>query len=267
MKKIKTISLLCIFAFFMTGCTMKADYTITIHKNKSMDLSAVMAFDDELIEALLSMNEEEVREYTEEEKWNYVESIIDNKKENSGIKQERYQEGSFKGVKVSSKIASIDAVSGKESNASFKNFSDVDNLVLFEKNGDKYKLVLKKEFDETIEEGIDEDYQSFMQMNFVITLPNVPNYHNADEVSNDGKTLTWNLLDSTNENIEVEFTLQDNRLLIFASIGGIIAFLIIVGIIITVSKRKSNKNTSEIEVSNLPIDDKEDFSITENDVE
>lgn len=244
MKRLKTIILICTFALFLSGCEMKEEYSIVISKDKSMNMNVLVAFDEELINGMLSMQEDAKEEYTEEEKWNFIEEMITDG--NTNAKKERYQEGNFKGFKIKSDIPNIDSISGKKANASLKDSSDVENSILFEKNEDQYKLVLKKEFDESIEEAIKLNYQSFMNFKFVVTLPDKPISHNANEVSEDGKTLTWNLFDQTEENIEVEFALKDNNqfLIVLGSVG-IVAFFVILGMIALFMKRKGKKEIIE----------------------
>lgn len=58
----------------LSGCSVKANYVSEINKNKSMDVSIIMAFDDEFIEAMLSFENgsEEETVYTDEQKWEYI---------------------------------------------------------------------------------------------------------------------------------------------------------------------------------------------------
>ena len=54
MKNIKKLFILLITVCLIGGCTLKAEYNMDIKSDKSMDFSAIMAFDEELISAMAS---------------------------------------------------------------------------------------------------------------------------------------------------------------------------------------------------------------------
>ena len=91
-----------------------------------------------------------------------------------------------------------------------------------------------------------EGYDINSDIKFIVTLPNKPISHNATTVSEDGKTLTWDLADKDTQNIQFEFSLI-NPLLIYGIIGGAVLLLIIIIILIVVKikKKKNNQNTEE----------------------
>ena len=55
----KKLILLCLGVFLLCGCEMKEEATFTINKDKSMDLEVIIGLDDELIDTLISMDENE----------------------------------------------------------------------------------------------------------------------------------------------------------------------------------------------------------------
>ena len=76
-----------------------------------------------------------------------------------------------------------------------------------------------------------------MDMKFNITLPYKAISNNATSTENDGKKLTWNLLDSNLKNVQVEFELY-NMNNIYLTVGIGITVILIIVIIIIIKKRK-----------------------------
>ena len=85
-----------------------------------------------------------------------------------------------------------------------------------------------------------------MEMNLTVNLPNKPISHNATSVSNNGKSLTWNLV-AQQEDVELTFALY-NMINILICVVGVVAVVIVV--IVVVSKSSKNKNTSNNQVTN-----------------
>ena len=89
-----------------------------------------------------------------------------------------------------------------------------------------------------------------------MTLPEKPTSNNADEVSSDGKTLTWNI--EKNTDIEFEFNFKDSdkksdddkkdsdsNLLMYILIGGgallLIVAVVIIIVVVTSNKKKNGQ--------------------------
>ena len=85
-----------------------------------------------------------------------------------------------------------------------------------------------------------------MEMKLVVNLPNKPISHNATSVSNNGKSLTWNLV-AQQEDVELTFALY-NRTNILICVAGVVVVVIVV--IVIASKSSKNKNTSNNQVTN-----------------
>ena len=86
-------------------------------------------------------------------------------------------------------------------------------------------------------------------MQFVVTLPNEAISNNANSVSEDGKTLTWNF-NSDNETIEFEFSFI-SKYIIYAAIG-VIALLVLIIIIVIIRKimKKGKKKKDAVNPDN-----------------
>ena len=79
-----------------------------------------------------------------------------------------------------------------------------------------------------------------------MTLPNKPISHNADSVSSDGKTLTWNLSMTSQKAIEFEFNF--NSFPLIPVIIGAAILLIIIIIIIVIKGKKGPKTVLETNI-------------------
>lgn len=272
MKNLKKLFILCAAILLVSGCSMKSEYKMEISSDKSMKFSVTSAMDDELIEALLSMqnnpnidtdsnciddetgmtncgsSSDEEKEYTDEEKWNMLESSIegDENPEDFGFTKTRYEKDKYKGFTYSIYISNIDKISGDTAGFTFEDFKEISKKIVFVKKGNNYKANLSITSNEETE-GYDID----ADIKFIVTLPNKPSSHNATEVSEDGKTLTWDLADKDTQNIEFEFSLI-NPLLIYAIIGGAVLLIIII-IILIIIKRKKKKNKENNIETNEPI--------------
>ena len=101
-----------------------------------------------------------------------------------------------------------------------------------------------------------------MEFNYVVNLPEKALTNNATNVSNDGKTLTWSLMQSQISNIEFSFELK-NMTNYYILYGGIAAALIIVIIIIISLIKKGKKGKEVVPAQNEPIHADYDPSIAQ----
>ena len=245
----KKLLLLCGIVLVLSGCTIKGDFKLGINSDKSIDVSATIAYDDELIEALMSMDEEnpsEEIEYTDEQKWEFIDNLFYSEESDSptslGFTQERYQEGEFKGYTLAKKINNIDDITSSSANFDLSNdFLQVSESKLFVKDGNNY--ISKITFGSTEDS---QEYQVDSDITFTVTLPNKPISHNADSVSSDGKTLTWNLSMTSQKAIEFEFNF--NSFPLIPVIIGAAILLIIIIIIIVIKGKKGPKTALETNI-------------------
>ena len=101
-----------------------------------------------------------------------------------------------------------------------------------------------------------------MEFNYVVNLPEKALTNNATNVSNDGKTLTWSLMQSQISNIEFSFELK-NMTNYYILYGGIAAAVIIVIIIIILLIKKGKKGKEVVPAQNEPIHADYDPSIAQ----
>ena len=219
----------------------------------------------------ITMGEETAEDtrLTDEEKWNILENAFDTEYfEGLGYVVERYEEDNLMGYKISKEFEDIEQVTYSDLLLGFSASITMDNgeLVgentipnLVTKQDNIYKISYISEVNEnsansdnSIMSGVGEHNTSI-----ILTLPNKPISHNATSVSEDGKTLTWNVSDDNFEGIEVEFSLTDN--LIIYIIAGVITLLVLIIIILVVRKMmnkkkkdNSNKTDDSIVIPNQP---------------
>lgn len=230
---------------------MQTNYEMKIKNDKSMDFSVIVAFDDELIDSMLSssdtsastdnQNSSATREYTDEERWALVDSTMSDtgELEDAGYKVERYDKDGFKGIKATKNIANIDDVTGKNPNFDLADYDTVGNAVMFAKSGNNYKAKLILAAPEQTQQYTT-FYSSGIISEFVVTLPSKPVSHNATSVSDDGKTLTWDLTGTGSQSVEFEFAFSNNLWLYI--VLGIIAIVVIALAVMLLLKRKNGKN-------------------------
>lgn len=101
-----------------------------------------------------------------------------------------------------------------------------------------------------------------MEFSYVVNLPEKALTNNATNVSNDGKTLTWSLMQSQISNIEFSFELK-NMTNYYILYGGIAAAVIIVIIIIISLVKKGKKGKEVVPAQNEPIHADYDPSIAQ----
>lgn len=264
MRKLKQLVVVLMAVLLVSGCKMKAEYNMAIKKDKSMDLSVIIGMDDELLNLMLASEENNGdftgsnANYTDEQKWAYLDKSLEmddlkgDKDEDVTI--DKYTEDGFKGYKVVFKVKNIDEISGSKGSDTINDLSNIDDKELFVKNGNKYSLKFTiddmKEVTEQAEssstEGLNMDMSSIFDLKFVISLPDKPIKHNATSVSDDGKTLTWDLMKQGDTPIEVEFELAGKSNTLFLYIGIGVAVLIVVIILVVALSGKKKKGQAEM---------------------
>lgn len=286
----KKLVLLCLGVFLLCGCELKEEATFTINEDKSMNIEVVAGFDDELIDALISMsesgsseeeetdleeelnqeqteNDEELdfgfdmqtKEYTDEERKNYLSENLKSEYnmselEAKGIKIVEYQDEKYMGYKITGTIKNIDDLIGTP-DFNLDDIEEINSKKIFEKNGKVYKGKImvgdptgKNEESSSSTAGINLIYT------FTLNLPNKAISSNATNVSEDGKTLKWNLASENINAIQFEFKfpskfafLTDNM---FVVAGIAVAIVLIVVILVTLLIKKSKKKNTTNELNN-----------------
>ena len=234
---------LVVCVLLLSGCAVKGEFNMGINSDKSISFSVTAAYDDELIEALMSMEDNsENATYTDEQKWEFLESSSETEDgespEELGFTVARYEQDGFKGFTYTKSISNIDDLTAES--ASFdiiQDYLEISESKLFIKDGNNY--VSKIMYSPVTE---DSDYSIDQEMIFTLTLPNEPVSHNADSVSEDGKTLTWDLSDETSAG-NIEFTFSFSTFPIVLVVIGVIALIGIVAAAFIIFGKGKKKNS------------------------
>ncbi len=234
MKKI----LVCLLSLFVIGCLagcMRFDATIEIQKNGKANLEMIYA-------ALADMGDGAT---TSDDELNDSMKELEEK----GWKCEKYDQDGYIGFKARMEDLSLeDAASNMGGAEEGLELGSSDSPISITKDGSNYTFDWKALGDADDEGTEDEDtsqYKTYFDqyngyMRFNLKLPYKPKEHNAHQVSEDGKTLTWNLLEmKKGDSIHVVFSLSNWTPLI---IGLIIALVVIIGIIVAVILMNKKKN-------------------------
>ena len=234
----------------LTGCGMKGGYDLVIKSDKTLDFSFFVAYDDEMIQALMLTQSggEEVPTYSDDDIWNFLESM--NGEAPEGYTMERYDQDGYRGFKYeATNVGNIDEVTGEGTPIDIIDMdSSTDDMIMFTKNGNNYvSNIVYSPISEA------EGQEASIEIQFTVTLPTKPISHNATTVSDDGKTLTWNLNGTESGTIDFEFNFSSFPILMVSLIGGGILLLAIIIVIIIVKKSKIKKqNTYNNVTDNQP---------------
>ena len=241
MKRLKLFLLLVMGVVFFTGCAVKQDYYFKIHNDKSMDVQFIMAVDDELIDFDIASWESEqagnnnagqqVKKYTDQERWNHLEATLNGQRGNSqffqlkkaGYSYEKYNENGLKGYIFKKTFENIDTMA-KYDTKQFKleQFTKVGESQLFSKKLGTYRAEIKIADTQSTTESTMGNVR--VDSKVVVELDGKAGKNNATNVSDDGKKLTWDLNELDGKVIYFEFQLP----MTFSFIIIIVAFVIFI---------------------------------------
>ena len=220
----KAIIILTIF--ILCSCSVKNDNSLTIDSNGKVDYSVIIAFDKELLSGLNNMDviDGSVEEYVTS---NIKDSYL------SSFKKEEYKEGQYIGNKYTQTIDDIDSVSSDELNIIYlsDNKDKVSKEKLFNKDGNVYSA----NFVYNLKNKYNYKDVSFINT-FTVNLPTKALKSNADKVSNNGHSLTWNIVNREERNMMLSFRLNNNYAIV--SIVSIVVDIVILISILIISKRR-----------------------------
>ena len=239
MKKVLSVALLMLFIMCFTGC-MRINYTVDVQKDGTADLYmtyAVMNTD------LSTDGEESSSTASPRDQFGDEMSEL----EESGWKVSDYVEDDYIGYTCNKTGIPLEDVAKEfngTSNDEVEMSSDVFSIV---KDGSSYTL--KWDLGESEEEAEEsgEDYSSYLTTyggyaTFTLKLPNKAKSSNATTVSDDGKTLEWDLtkVDGT---IDAKFSLTNIKLII--TIIVIVFFVALIAFLVLGHLRKNGPGHNE----------------------
>lgn len=235
-KRIAVICLLLAFICMSLAC-VRIDATVKVNADGTADLRMLYAVSSALAslgdgEQDFGLSDEEIADYKAK-----------------GITYEAYTDtdAGYTGYILSRK--------GIKVQTSDKNETGMDSIVngdMFTVDGNHITISFVPFSDSEYEEsgsyiGIIKSYGGYM--NFNLELPVKPTSHNATSVSDDGKTLTWDLTTlGANDKIYAEFDLPSGSILIWIlSIVGVLIVATVVMFII-LKKRKGTAKSDSVSV-------------------
>ncbi len=218
------VVILCVS--MLAGC-MRMSVTMKVKNNGKVDISMLVGaknMGSETSESSSANSEktEEAKKKLEQEGWEYKE----------------YNEDGYIGYIITKRDIEMDEVS-KNLDASSDVDTNPDKFVIT-KNGNKYTLSWDAMSGDNSSQA--SQYTNYITSSggyfkFVLELPNKPISSNATSVSDDGKTLTWDLLSmASGQKIEAEFTIGI-PLYVYIIIGAV-AVLVIVAVCVIIARRR-----------------------------
>lgn len=246
MKKIFKLILIIMTILTFTGCTIKNENTMEISKDGSMKYEVILSYDIETIKTLLTAEYE--KEITKEDIKEFVEQIDEPSFE--GFKKEDYEDKEFIGHKYIYEVKHIDEITSNK-NEKVNIYIDTDEKLKDKKLFYKEEKLITKYISNMYYEIIKNEEYNDSQIDYLITykvtLPYESLSNNADEIKENGKSLTWYIDSTKKENINFSFSLININLIYKVSISAIIILvLLIITLLISRKKRKLTKVISFI---------------------
>lgn len=216
MKEKFMLLLLGISTLLLTGCSLKTTVEISVDQDQTVSEKYVLAMDDEMLDAFLSLSdtnlgEQEEKVYTDEDRWHYIEN--DMVSDYKGFEyMGRFDENGMKGCILNRKMGKLeDTVTNDNTPIRYDDIADLDKI--FVKNGNEYSLHFIPGENTQTENGVDTDQLidngAEVTQEMIIHLPYKAKTHNATKVSEDGLTYTWDLL--SQEEVKLTFEIPTSE--------------------------------------------------------
>lgn len=262
MKSVKKILLILIGVLLLSGCTFKNTNNMSIDKEGKFDYSFTVTLDKDTLTTIIQ-SENENAEITDEAMLKYMDNM--NYPFLEGLEKTTVSDDEYIGYKYSYNVDHIDKLSDEKTNQVNLNFysqtQKLKDLKLFKKIDNKYQAnfvfnlnneeILTKSDDITPSDDIattTDDKIDLNKINFItefsVTLPYKALTHNAESMTNEGKTLNWSI--DVNKNETVKFTFSLLHIELIKQIALIIGSVIILLALMLVIARKKKKKTKKI---------------------
>ena len=260
MKSVKKILLILVGVLLLSGCTFKNTNNMSIDKEGKFDYSFTVTLDKDTLTTIIQ-SENENAEITDEAMLKYMDNM--NYPFLEGLEKTTVSDDEYIGYQYSYNVDHIDNISDEKTNQVNLNFysqtQKLKDLKLFKKIDNKYQAnfvfnlnneeILTKSDDITPSDDIattTDDKIDLNKINFItefsVTLPYKALTHNAESMTNEGKTLNWSIDVNKNETVKFTFSLLHIELIkqIALIIGSVIILLALM-LIIARKKKKKNK--------------------------
>ncbi len=260
MRSIKKFLLVFISILLLSGCTFKNTNDMSIDKEGKFNYSFTVTLDKDTLTTIIQ-SENENAEITDEAMLKYMDNM--NYPFLDGLEKTTVSDDEYIGYKYSYNVDHIDKLSDEKTNQVNLNFYNqtqkLKDLKLFKKTDNKYqanfvfnlntKDISTKSDDATQTDDIStqtDDKIDLNKINFItefsVTLPHKALTHNAESMTNEGKTLNWSIDVNKNETIKFTFSLLHIELIKqIATIIGSVVLLLVLMLVIARKKKKKTK--------------------------
>ena len=235
-KGLKLLALAFVMLLF-SGC-VKYKVDMTINNDKSMDLKMTTAMLDS------------VKSYFGEQTSDSEETKEQAKKNGFEVEDYKNEEEGYSGYTVKKHYNNIDDLSSTEDiTANISVDGKDEKLFKVTKGflGNTYKATFKSEEGSSMSSQMDsykdndsyKEYMKGMELKFVINLPSKAKSNNATNVSNDGKTLEWDLTQASSIEFEFEMANTTNWIIVIGGICAVVAIVICVAAMVLKKKKET----------------------------
>ena len=236
-KLVKTILLCIVSIFCFTGC-IRSEAIVEYKINGKADITMVYA---------TSVGDKEAAAAADEETNKQLEEI--------GWECKTYKQDGFEGFECTKRNVDIEDMEYVFNGAEELTQIGAESLSVT-KNGNDY-IVDWALIDEETQEQLKQYGPMFAQsggyLRITMKFPNKPKQHNATEVSDNGKTLTWDVLSmEPGEAAHVEFSLSKVGVIIELALIITAIIIAIIAAVIIMKKLKKNKQQENYDMTEGP---------------
>lgn len=223
MKKVLSlVAIMAVTLIALTGC-VSVNYEVTLNKDGTADVAYVYGIDKEILSQMGTTSD-------------YVTSDMKQNAETGGYETEEYSDDEIEGFRATKHVDNLADISLSEAFGSEYVTDSEENQFKIEKSGIKTKYSQNAKIDLS---NMDTSTASMVTMKYTVKLPTKVGENNAAEVSEDGKTLTWNL--TAGEVNEINFEATSTNIAIIILIVVIVAAIIVAVVIVAGNKSKKGK--------------------------
>ena len=225
MKKLLNIAVIMIIMLIaLTGC-VNINYEVTLNSDGTANIAYIYGLEKENLEKMGTTAEDMTTEMKE-------------RATTQRYEVEAYSDDKIEGFKAKKHVENLSEISLAEVFGEENVKEAEENKISIDKKGLKTYYSQNSTIDLS---SMEESIASIVTSKYTVNLPTKVGQNNADEVSEDGKTLTWNL--KAGEISKIEFEANEWMLsskIIMAIIICVIVILVVI-LIVKCNKKKKNK--------------------------
>ena len=246
MKKSMKLLAILLFVVLMSGC-VKYNFKMEVGKDKSVSIEIIDAIE---------------KDYTSYGSYETEAAAAETK----GFTKTPYEDDEYVGYTLTKKYSNIDDIStDKPITVELMDILSSDKeepKAYFQKKGGLFKTTYvasfivdkssgeEEEEDTTTTTTPEDETEEESNITYTVVLPVKPNSNDATFVSEDGKTLTWNLYDDRLNKINYEFSMINTTMIIIVAA---VAVLVVGGVIFVVAKGKKKPNNGGAMPNGMPM--------------